>query len=81
MERHKTEQQRHLVPRHLDAHAIIMRVHVEPDYFYSGLYRSLLETEPDSKGVGLLRTALKNSLESLCAALFFIDTFRSLTSA
>lgn len=54
----------YLVLRHPDAQAIIMRVHVEPDYFYSGLYRSLLEAEPDSKGANLLRAALKNSLES-----------------
>lgn len=54
----------YLVPRHPDAQAIIVRVHVEPDYFYSGLYRSLLETEPDGKGAGLLRAALENSLES-----------------
>ncbi|MBI5436398.1 MAG: hypothetical protein HY937_04745 [Nitrosomonadales bacterium] len=54
----------YLVPRHPDAQEIIMRVQVEPDYFYSGLYRSLLETEPNGKGTSLLRTALKNSLES-----------------
>ena len=54
----------YLVPRHPDAQAIVMRVHVEPDYFYSGLYRSLLETEPDGNGAGLLRAALKSSLES-----------------
>lgn len=54
----------YLVPRHPNAQGIIMRVHVEPDYFYSGLYRSLLETEPKSKGSILLRAALKSSLES-----------------
>jgi len=54
----------YLVPRHPDARAIVMRIHVEPDYFYSGLYRSLLEAEPGSKGSNLLRAALKNSLES-----------------
>lgn len=54
----------YLAPRHPDAHTIIVRVRVEPDYFYSGLYRSLLETEPDGKGAGLLRAALENSLES-----------------
>ena len=54
----------YLVPRHPDARAIVMRVHVEPDYFYSGLYRSVLETEPEKKGAILLRAALKNSLES-----------------
>ena len=54
----------YLVPRHPDAQAIVMRVHVEPDYFYSGLYRSLLEAGSDSKRANLLRAALKNSLES-----------------
>lgn len=54
----------YLVPHHPDAQVIIMRVHVEPDYFYSGLYRSLLETGTGGKGTSLLRTALKNSLES-----------------
>lgn len=54
----------YLVPRHPNAQTIIMRVHVEPDYFYSGLYRSLLKTEPNGKGKDLLRTALKSSLES-----------------
>jgi hypothetical protein len=54
----------YLVSRHPNAQAIIMRVHVEPDYFYSGLYRSLLETEPNGKGTSLLRAALKSSLES-----------------
>lgn len=54
----------YLVPRHPNAEAIIMRVHVEPDYFYSGLYCSLLETGTGGKGTSLLRTALKNSLES-----------------
>jgi len=54
----------YLAPRHSDARTIVMRVHVEPDYFYSGLYRSLLEAEPDSKGASPLRAALKNSLES-----------------
>ncbi|TXT24825.1 MAG: hypothetical protein FD134_1360 [Gallionellaceae bacterium] len=54
----------YLVPRHPDALAIIVRVRVEPDHFYSGLYRSLLEAAPGSKGAGLLRAALKNSLES-----------------
>lgn len=54
----------YFVPRHPNARAIIMRVRVEPDYFYSGLYRSLLETEPNGKGTSLLRAALKSSLES-----------------
>ena len=54
----------YLVPHHPDAQVIVMRVHVEPDYFYSGLYHSLLETGTDGKGTSLLRTALKNSLES-----------------
>ncbi|MBI5625950.1 MAG: hypothetical protein HY935_01930 [Nitrosomonadales bacterium] len=54
----------YLVPRHPDAQGIIMLVHVEPDYFYSGLYRSLLKTKPKSKGSTLLRAALKSSLES-----------------
>ena len=54
----------YLLPRHPDAQAIVMRVLVEPDYFYSGLYRSLLEAESGSKGSNLLRAALKNSLES-----------------
>ncbi len=54
----------YLVPRHPNAQALILRVRVEPDYFYSGLYRSLLETEPNGKGTSLLRAALKNSLES-----------------
>lgn len=43
---------------------------MELDYFYSGLYSSLLETEPDGKDANLLR-----------AALFYIYIFRPLTPA
>ena len=54
----------YLSPLHPDAQTVVMRVRVEPDYFYSGLYRSLLATQPNNKGIPLIRTALKNSLES-----------------
>jgi hypothetical protein len=42
-----------------DAHAaaLVMRVRVEPDHFYAGLYRSLLDAQPESKGSRLIRDA------------------------
>ncbi|MFZ5502276.1 MAG: multiheme c-type cytochrome [Pseudomonadota bacterium] len=54
----------YLAPLHPDAAAIMMRVRVEPDYFYTGLYRSLLDEQPDSKQAKLIRMALKNSIAS-----------------
>ena len=54
----------YLVPLHPDARAVVMRVHVEPDYFYTGLYRSLLDDQPDGKGINLIRKALRNSIDS-----------------
>jgi len=54
----------YLAPRHPDTQIVVMRIHIEPDYFYSGLYRSLLETGSGGRGTSLLRAALKNSLES-----------------
>ncbi len=52
------------IPIHHDAIAIIMLMRVEPDYFYTGLYRALLDDQPDNKGVSLIRMALKNSIAS-----------------
>lgn len=54
----------YLMPRHPDTKAIVMRVRVEPDHFYTGLYRSLIDTQPDGKGTKLIRAAMKNSLDS-----------------
>ncbi len=54
----------YLVPLHSDATAIVMRVRVEPDYYYTGLYRSLLDEQPVGKGINLIRMALKNSIGS-----------------
>lgn len=53
----------YLATRHPKARAMVFRVHVEPDYFYSGLYRSLLE-QPENRGIRLIRNALRNSLDS-----------------
>ncbi len=52
------------IPIHHDAIAVVMLIRVEPDYFYTGLYRALLDDHPDSKGVNLVRMALKNSIAS-----------------
>jgi nitrate/TMAO reductase-like tetraheme cytochrome c subunit len=54
----------YLAPFHPNATAIVMRVRIEPDYFYTGLYRSLLGGHPKGKSANLISTALKNSLES-----------------
>ena len=54
----------YLVPHHPDTKAIVMRVRVEPDHFYTGLYRSLIDTQLDGKGTKLIRAAMKNSLDS-----------------
>lgn len=51
-------------PRHPQARALVYRVRVEPDHFYTGLYLSLLKSQPQDKGTALIRTALKNSLDS-----------------
>lgn len=53
----------YLVVRHQEAQEVVFRIHVEPDYFYSGLYRSLL-AQLEDKGTRLIRDALKNSLDS-----------------
>ena len=49
---------------HQNSNAVVMRVRVEPDYFYTGLYRSLLDGRPKGKSANLIRSALRNSLES-----------------
>ena len=54
----------YLAPLNPDASAVVMRVHVEPDHFYTGLYRSLLDAQPDGKGMSLIRAALDHSLQS-----------------
>lgn len=54
----------YLVPIHPDARAVVMRVRVEPDHFYTGMYRSLIEAQPDDNVKNLIRAAMKNSIDS-----------------
>lgn len=51
-------------PRNAAAAALVFRVRVEPDAFYTGLYRSLLETNQAGKGKRLIKQALEHSLAS-----------------
>jgi len=53
------------VPLDKNAAVIVMQVRVEPDYYYTGLYRSLLDEQIDGKGMKLIQIALKNSLASV----------------
>lgn len=50
--------------RHPDAQAVVLRVQVQPDAFYTALYRSLLETGGSDKGRRQIEEALKQSLQS-----------------
>lgn len=52
------------VPLSPSANALIMRVIVEPDHFYTGLYRALQTGKNNARGAALIRTALKNSMRS-----------------
>lgn len=52
------------VPLNTEAVILVFRVRVEPDAFYTGLYRSLLEEKQAGKGEELIRQALENSLAS-----------------
>lgn len=54
----------YLAPLHPDATAVVMQIRVEPDYFYTGLYRSLLDNHTSKKGSNLIRMAFKNSSDS-----------------
>lgn len=54
----------YLAPLHRDASAVVMRVRVEPDHYYTGLYRSLLDEQTNGKGAKLIRMALRNSIDS-----------------
>jgi len=49
---------------HPDAQAIVLRVRVQPDAFYTALYRSLLETGGSDKGRRQIEEALEQSLKS-----------------
>jgi hypothetical protein len=51
-------------PLKMEAAALIFRVRVEPDAFYTGFYRSLLEGNQAGKGERLIKQALENSLAS-----------------
>lgn len=44
--------------------ALVFRVRVEPDAFYTDFYRSRLEGNPAGKGSGLIKQALEDSLAS-----------------
>ena len=46
------------------ARTLVLRVRVEPDAFYTGLYRDLLTSGSARKGRGLIRKALENSIAS-----------------
>lgn len=46
------------------AAALVFRVRVEPDAFYTHFYRSWLEGNPAGKGSGLIKQALEDSLAS-----------------
>lgn len=52
------------VSRHRDAALLVFRVRVEPDAFYTGFYRSLLQGTGAGKGQGLIKQALEESLGS-----------------
>lgn len=53
-------------PRHPEASRLILRVWVEPDAFYEGFYRSLLESgAADGPGQELIREALEQSQGSV----------------
>jgi len=52
------------VPLHQDAASLVYRVRIEPDAFYTGFYRSLLDGKQAGKGEKLIRQALENSLAS-----------------
>ncbi len=47
-----------------NARNLVLRVRVEPDEFYTRFYQALLSQGMAKKGKGLIRQALKNSLES-----------------
>ncbi|MBI3042295.1 MAG: hypothetical protein HYY78_05670 [Betaproteobacteria bacterium] len=49
---------------HRDAASLVYRVRVEPDAFYTGLYRSLLAGKQAGKGERLIAQALKDSTAS-----------------
>ncbi|OGA47228.1 MAG: hypothetical protein A3F74_16520 [Betaproteobacteria bacterium RIFCSPLOWO2_12_FULL_62_58] len=51
-------------PLKTGAVALVFRVRVEPDAFYTGFYRSLLEGNQAGKGEHLIKQALENSLAS-----------------
>jgi hypothetical protein len=65
----------YIAPLHPDATAVMMRVRVEPDYFYTGLYRSLLDGHLNGKSAKLIRSALKNSQGS--AYDLYVQKFNS----
>jgi len=52
------------VSRHRDAASLVFRVRVEPDAFYTGFYRSLLEGSHAGSGQTLIKQALEDSLGS-----------------
>jgi len=43
---------------------LVLRVRVEPDAFYTGLYRDLLASGSTGKGKRLIQQALENSIAS-----------------
>ncbi len=51
-------------PLHAEGTALVFVVRVEPDYFYTGLYRSLLRENRAGKGEALIRQALEQSTAS-----------------
>ena len=52
------------VPPHRNAAALVFRVRIEPDAFYTGFYRDLLAGGRAGKGEQLIRQALKESTAS-----------------
>lgn len=50
------------VPKNAQAAALVMKIRVEPDHFYTGLYRALIASQ--SRGHDLIRSALLNSIGS-----------------
>ncbi|MEN8168819.1 MAG: multiheme c-type cytochrome [Pseudomonadota bacterium] len=53
------------VPRHPDATQLVSNIRVEPDFFYIGLYQSLLAlSPPERRGSALIRQALATSKAS-----------------
>lgn len=57
-------------PLHRNAVSVVLRVRVEPDAFYTGFYRDLLDGKQAGGGARLIKQALKDSLASAFTLYF-----------